>query len=122
MRSPRFEPGSSAWQADVLDQTRLRPHDLVWLSVYAGKIPSLLLSLKSFGILIPAKDSVRFLNDYRYSVLVSRKTGSQGKNIKSLHRSPIRRVRLQKRKICIDLCRSSSLRDHFSRLSRTVTV
>ena len=25
MRSPRFEPGSSAWQADVLDQTRLRP-------------------------------------------------------------------------------------------------
>ena len=26
VRSPRFEPGSSAWQADVLDQTRLRPH------------------------------------------------------------------------------------------------
>ena len=25
MRAPRFEPGSSAWQADVLDQTRLRP-------------------------------------------------------------------------------------------------
>ena len=25
VRSPRFEPGSSAWQADVLDQTRLRP-------------------------------------------------------------------------------------------------
>ena len=24
MRAPRFEPGSSAWQADVLDQTRLR--------------------------------------------------------------------------------------------------
>jgi hypothetical protein len=37
VRSPRFEPGSSAWQAftsakltqrlDVLDQTRLRPHE-----------------------------------------------------------------------------------------------
>ena len=26
VRSPGFEPGSSAWQADVLDQTRLRPH------------------------------------------------------------------------------------------------
>ena len=26
VRSPRFEPGSSAWQADVLDQARLRPH------------------------------------------------------------------------------------------------
>jgi hypothetical protein len=25
VRSPRFEPGSSAWQADVLDQARLRP-------------------------------------------------------------------------------------------------
>ena len=25
VRPPRFEPGSSAWQADVLDQTRLRP-------------------------------------------------------------------------------------------------
>ena len=28
VRSPRFEPGSSAWQADVLDQTRLRPPEL----------------------------------------------------------------------------------------------
>jgi hypothetical protein len=28
VRSPRFEPGSSAWQAVVLDQTRLRPHVL----------------------------------------------------------------------------------------------
>ena len=27
VRPPRFEPGSSAWQADVLDQTRLRPRD-----------------------------------------------------------------------------------------------
>ena len=25
VRSPGFEPGSSAWQADVLDQARLRP-------------------------------------------------------------------------------------------------
>ena len=35
VRSPRFEPGSSAWQADVLDQTRLRPHiHDFWLSSY----------------------------------------------------------------------------------------
>ncbi len=27
VRSPGFEPGSSTWQADVLDQTRLRPQD-----------------------------------------------------------------------------------------------
>jgi len=27
VRSPGFEPGSSAWQADVLDQARLRPHE-----------------------------------------------------------------------------------------------
>ena len=34
VRSPRFEPGSSAWQADVLDQTRLRPliHEIFWSS------------------------------------------------------------------------------------------
>ena len=25
VRSPRFEPGSSTWQADVLDRARLRP-------------------------------------------------------------------------------------------------
>ena len=25
VRSPGFEPGSSTWQADVLNQTRLRP-------------------------------------------------------------------------------------------------
>jgi hypothetical protein len=25
VRPPGFEPGSSAWQADVLDQARLRP-------------------------------------------------------------------------------------------------
>ena len=28
VRSPGFEPGSSAWQADVLVQTRRRPHRL----------------------------------------------------------------------------------------------
>ena len=37
MRSPRFEPGSSAWQADVLDQTRLRPHEHVFSGLrYCG--------------------------------------------------------------------------------------
>ena len=41
VRSPRFEPGSSAWQADVLDQTRLRPQ------CNEAKIISLLLNLKS---------------------------------------------------------------------------
>ncbi len=34
VRSPRFEPGSSAWQADVLDQTRLRPLFHVFLLDY----------------------------------------------------------------------------------------
>ena len=29
MRSPGFEPGSSTWQADVLNQARLRPHEVV---------------------------------------------------------------------------------------------
>jgi hypothetical protein len=26
VRPPRFEPGSPAWEARVLDQARLRPH------------------------------------------------------------------------------------------------
>lgn len=26
VRPPGFEPGSTAWKADVLDQTRLRSH------------------------------------------------------------------------------------------------
>ncbi len=31
VRLPGFEPGSSAWQADVLDQTRLQPQLLIVL-------------------------------------------------------------------------------------------
>ena len=36
VRSPRFEPGSSASQADVLDQTRLRPpfHICYWTTTF----------------------------------------------------------------------------------------
>ena len=47
MRSPRFEPGSSAWQADVLDQARLRPHITVLRYNCEGKIVNLLLNLQS---------------------------------------------------------------------------
>jgi integrase len=46
VRSPRFEPGSSAWQADVLDQTRLRPHGT---SVTDAKIANTLINLKTNG-------------------------------------------------------------------------
>ena len=49
VRSPRFEPGSSAWQADVLDQTRLRPHRTILRYSREGKIVQLLLNLKSLG-------------------------------------------------------------------------
>jgi|GEM_PF-2599661 hypothetical protein len=36
-------------QADVLDQTRLRPHSGVWEYRYDGKMVSLLLNLKNIG-------------------------------------------------------------------------
>jgi hypothetical protein len=49
VRSPRFEPGSSAWQADVLDQTRLRPHSAGLRHSKQGKVVSLLLNLKKQG-------------------------------------------------------------------------
>ena len=60
MRPPRFEPGSSAWQADVLDQTRLRPPSTVQRYSYDGKIVSLLLNLKSIG---KADLTVKFVSD-----------------------------------------------------------
>lgn len=61
VRSPRFEPGSSAWQADVLDQARLRPHRTSTLTVLQilkhnpeqnnnQKIHDLLMKLKSSGL------------------------------------------------------------------------
>jgi integrase len=60
VRSPRFEPGSSAWQADVLDQARLRPPNTVLRYNYDGKIVSLLLNLKSIG---KADLTVGFVSD-----------------------------------------------------------
>ena len=60
VRPPRFEPGSSAWQADVLDQTRLRPPSTVQRYSYDGKIVSLLLNLKSIG---KADLTVKFVSD-----------------------------------------------------------
>jgi hypothetical protein len=60
VRAPRFEPGSSAWQADVLDQTRLRPHSTGLRYSCDGKIVSLLLNLKSLG---KADLTVKFVND-----------------------------------------------------------
>ena len=49
VRAPRFEPGSSAWQADVLDQTRLRALSTGLRHIHDAKIVSLLLNLKSRG-------------------------------------------------------------------------
>ena len=49
VRAPRFEPGSSAWQADVLDQTRLRALSTGLRHSYDAKIVNLLLNLKSRG-------------------------------------------------------------------------
>jgi len=46
VRSPGFEPGSSAWQADVLDQARLRP---LGSSVTDSKIANTLIKLKLDG-------------------------------------------------------------------------
>ena len=60
MRAPRFEPGSSAWQADVLDQTRLRALSTVLRYSYDAKIVSLLLNLKSLG---KADLTVKFVSD-----------------------------------------------------------
>ena len=60
VRSPRFEPGSSAWQADVLDQTRLRPHGAGLRYSKQGKVVSLLLNLKRQG---KADLSVKFVLD-----------------------------------------------------------
>ena len=46
MRPPGFGPGSTAWKADVLDQTRLRPLVMVlWLN--EGNIVSSLIKLKN---------------------------------------------------------------------------
>jgi hypothetical protein len=49
VRSPRFEPGSSAWQADVLDQTRPRPHihAFLWSSDQCRRLYRLLVACQS---------------------------------------------------------------------------
>ena len=49
VRAPRFEPGSSAWQADVLDQTRLRPQDTGLCPKSRELIINTLLYLKTNG-------------------------------------------------------------------------
>ena len=46
MRPPRFEPGSPAWEADVLDQARLRPLQ----SGLRTSILNLLINLRSRGL------------------------------------------------------------------------
>jgi len=48
MRSPGFEPGSSAWQADVLVQARLRPHGTS-VNTIEAKIINTLIKLKANG-------------------------------------------------------------------------
>jgi integrase len=65
VRSPRFEPGSSAWQADVLDQTRLRP---LSTSLRHFQIPEVLIKLKASGLsegsLRGISDNLKRLNKY----------------------------------------------------------
>jgi len=60
VRLPGFEPGSSAWQADVLDQTRLQPRNAVQRYSSEGKIVNLLINLQSIG---KAELTVKFVSD-----------------------------------------------------------
>ncbi len=46
VRSPGFGPGSTAWKADVLDQTRLRSH----LMVLESSVINTLIKLQSSGV------------------------------------------------------------------------
>ncbi len=46
VRPPGFEPGSSTWQADVLDQTRLRPLQCGLRSSLMVKVINTLLRLR----------------------------------------------------------------------------
>jgi hypothetical protein len=48
VRPPGFGPGSTAWKADVLDQTRLRSPAL-GLRSFQGNILNVLIKLKSLG-------------------------------------------------------------------------
>ena len=48
MRPPGFGPGSTAWKADVLNQTRLRSH-LTGPRTNEGSIVNTLLKLKNLG-------------------------------------------------------------------------
>jgi len=48
VRPPGFGPGSTAWKADVLDQTRLRSH-VTGLRTFEGNIVSVLIKLKGLG-------------------------------------------------------------------------
>ena len=57
MRSPGFEPGSSTWQADVLNQARLRP---LTTSLRHFSIVEVLLKLKSSGL---SEGSLRTISD-----------------------------------------------------------
>ena len=69
MRSPRFEPGSSAWQADVLDQARLRPHsDTLLLNKVINPIPTqieekiinTLIALRNDGITLHTGNQIGY--------------------------------------------------------------
>ena len=49
MRPPGFGPGSTAWKADVLDQTRLRSLRVVLQSNVKERVVNTLIKLKSLG-------------------------------------------------------------------------
>jgi integrase len=64
VRPPRFEPGSPAWEADVLDQARLRPlSDGLWTNIL-----NLLINLRSRGLsentLRDVSAKLKFLANY----------------------------------------------------------
>ena len=73
MRPPGFEPGSSAWQADVLDQARLRPPIILILSSFlsllllAASCKRIAAGLRngvkiSFGVFLVIMSEIRGVN------------------------------------------------------------
>ena len=75
MRPPGFGPGSTAWKADVLDQTRLRSL-LTGLRSFDGSIMNVLIKLKSLGKAESAhdieklEDNLNFHHQYRAKVKI----------------------------------------------------
>ena len=67
VRSPRFEPGSSAWQADVLDQTRLRPRTMrfYWTTTFGD-----ILALRGVDFVLDSAVIYLFFGYVNYALLL----------------------------------------------------